>query len=433
MTLTAAPPRSTSAPTRRDAAVDVARAWCLTVVVALHALMVGVSVTAGTPVLQNALEHWPGFGAVTWFVQVMPLFFLLGGFSGIQQWERARGRGVRYGEHLAGRLRRLLVPALAALLAAVMVLAALRVAGVGEELVAAAGFRLSQPLWFLAVYVLCTVALPALVAAHRRRPVGTIGALAAAVVAVDAVRSATGVDAVGLANLAFVWLLVQQLGFVLASPRAAAWRPRRAALLAVAAFGTLALLCLTGAYSADLYANLNPPTGALVLLGVGQLALFSLARPWLARVASVRIVGRYVSALNRRAMTVYSWHMLVLVLSAGALLLLGGESLPAPLSEQWWLTRPLWLAWVAVAVALVAMAVGRWEAGPAEGWRIAGRGRALASAVAGAGGVVLILVQGSTLAGWVGGAALVLGALALLREQSVPSAALTLTATVREA
>ena len=301
MSLTAAPPRSAAAvPTRRDAAVDVARAWCLTVVVALHALMVGVSVSAGAPVLENALERWSGFAAVTWAVQVMPLFFLLGGFSGIQQWERAHSRGVRYGEHLAGRLRRLLVPALSAVLAAVVVLAGLRVAGVPEDLVAAAGFRLGQPLWFLAVYVLCTVALPALVAAHRRRPVVTIGALAAAVVAVDAVRSATGVDAVGLLNLAFVWLLVQQLGFVLAAPGVAAWRTGRTALLAVAAFGTLALLCLTGVYSADLYANLNPPTGALVLLGVGQLALFSLARPGLARVAGVPVFSRYVSALNRR-------------------------------------------------------------------------------------------------------------------------------------
>lgn len=433
MSLTAASPRSTAAPTRRDAAVDVARAWCLTVVVVLHALMVGVSVTAGKPVLENALEHWSEFAGLTWLVQVMPLFFLLGGFSGIQQWERARGRGVRYGEHLAGRLRRLLVPALAAMLAAVVVLAALRVAGVGEDLVAAAGFRLGQPLWFLAVYVLCTVALPPLAAAHRRRPVVTIAALSAAVVAVDTVRSATGVDAVGLLNLAFVWLLVQQLGFVLAAPDAAAWRPRRTALLAVAAFGTLALLCLTGAYSPDLYANLNPPTGALVLLGVGQLALFSLARPLLARVATVPAVGRYVSAVNRRAMTVYSWHMLVLVLSAGALLLLGGESLPTPLGEQWWLTRPLWLAWAGVGVWLLSLAAGRWEAGPAEGWRVAGHGRALTSAVAGAGGVVLILVQGSTLAGWVGGAALVLGGLVLLRERSMPSAALTMTAAVGQA
>jgi hypothetical protein len=243
----------------------------------------------------------------------------------------------------------------------------------------------------------------------------------------------TGADAVGLINLAFVWLLVQQLGFVLASPRAAGWRARRTAGLAVAAFGTLALASLTGAYSADLYANLNPPTGALVLLGAGQLALFSLARPWLGRLASAPVVGRYVSAVNRRAMTVYSWHMLVLVLSAGALLLFAGDALPAPLSESWWATRPLWLVWVGLAVGLAAAAAGRWETAGAGSWRAAGRARALAAAVAGAGGVVLVLVHGSGLAGWVGGAVLVLCALGLLRERSLPSEALTLTSAVRQA
>jgi len=430
MTLTSAPARPTTAPpTRRDVAVDVARAWCLTVVVALHAVMVGVSVTGGHPVLENAMERWGGFGALTWVVQVMPLFFLLGGFSGIQHWERARGRGAGYGAHVAGRVRRLLVPAVAAVLATVAVLTALQLAGVGEELVATAGFRLSQPLWFLAVYLLCTVALPPLVAAHRRHPVLTIGGLAAAVVAVDIVRSATGVTAVGLLNLAFVWLLVQQLGFVLASPRFAAWEARRTAALAAGAFATLAVLCLCGVYSADLYAALNPPAGALALLAVGQLALFALARPWLARAASARLIGRYVAALNRHAMTVYSWHMLVLVLTAGMLLLVGGSALPHPLGEEWWLTRPLWLAAVAVGVALVARAAGRWETGgrgaaAASGGRAASSGpRAFAAAAAGAGGVVLILVQGSALAGWVGGALLVLGALALLRERPLPSTA----------
>ena len=161
-----------------------------------------------------------------------------------------------------------------------------------------------------------------------------------------------------------------------------------------------------------------------MLLGVGQLAVFSLLRTRLARLAEGRILGRYVAAVNRRAMTVYSWHMLVLVLLAGVLLAMGGESLPQPLSAEWWLTRPLWLAAAGVAVAVVAAVAGRLEArrsdaGAGTGWRVAGPVRAVCAAAAGAGGVLLILVSGSALAGWVVGALLILTCLGLLRSPGV--------------
>ena len=61
----------------RDAGIDAARAACLVVVFVLHAMMVGVSVGADGPVLENAMTGWGGFAAATWFVQVMPLFFCL--------------------------------------------------------------------------------------------------------------------------------------------------------------------------------------------------------------------------------------------------------------------------------------------------------------------------------------------------------------------
>ena len=181
------PPRAS-----RDVTVDIARAWCLTVVVALHSLMVGVSVGAVGPVLQNALESWSWLPAFTWLAQIMPLFVVLGGFSSYTQWGRMRARGVRPGEYVAQRMQRLVRPAVVAVAAVLIVLAALTVAGVPPEIVATAGFRLSQPLWFLGVYILCTAFVPALAAAHRRAPVTTVGALASVVLAVDVVRPPRG-------------------------------------------------------------------------------------------------------------------------------------------------------------------------------------------------------------------------------------------------
>ncbi|MHA7987270.1 acyltransferase family protein [Rathayibacter sp. CAU 1779] len=406
----------------RDGAVDLARAWCLTVVVVMHALMVGVTMGAGGPVLENALEGWAGFAPFTWFAQIMPLFFVLGGFSAHIQFTALHARGVTAADYVALRMRRLLRPAAAAIAAIVLVLAVLTLLGTPPDIVAVAGFRLSQPLWFLGVYTLTTALVPLALAAHRRASWTSLGTLAALVTAVDIVRSATGTDGIGFLNLAFVWLLVQQLGFWLAEERMPRSRTALAAL-AFAAYGGLAILCAFGAFSFDLLSDLNPPCLALVLLGVGQLALFRLFAPVLRRMHALRPVNAVAGWVNARAMTVYLWHMLVLVLLAGVLVLVasgagivGGTELPALRSGEWWATRPLWLACVFAAVALVVAAASRWEtapAAPADRTRSVGRGAASAAALLAIAGVVVILVTGFTIVGGVIGAACVAGGLRL--------------------
>lgn len=394
----ARPPRA-----MRDGAVDLARAWCLGIVVVLHALMVGVSVGAQGPILENALEGWPGFAPFTWLVQIMPLFFVLGGFSAYTQWTAMSERGATAAEYVGVRMRRLLRPAVAAVSAMVVVLAVLASVGVPADIVAIAGFRLSQPLWFLGVYALSTSLVPALAAAHRRAPVTTVGALAALAASVDVVRNATGIAAVGFLNLAFVWLLVQQLGFWLAERRIPRSRLRLSAL-ALAAYGLLALSCTLGFFSFDLLADLNPPCCALVLLGVGQLAIFELLRPSLRRMHATRGIGAISTWMNARAMTLYLWHMLVLVLLAGALLLLG-IALPDPLSSDWWASRPLWLVCVVAAVGLVAWAASAWEtrSPSTNDGRGSGRVAASVSTVLAVGGVTIVLLTGFTIAGGVVG------------------------------
>jgi hypothetical protein len=388
----------------RDGAVDLARAWCLCIVVVLHALMVGVSVGPHGPILQNALEGWAGFAPFTWLVQIMPLFFVLGGFSAYTQWTAMCERGSTPAEYVGTRMRRLLRPSVAAIGAMVVVLALLATSGVPGEIVAVAGFRLSQPLWFLGVYALTTSLVPALAAAHRRAPFSILAVLAALAVAVDVVRAATGIAVIGILNLAFVWLLVQQFGFWLAEGR----MPRsqlRLAGIAVASYGLLALLCTIGVFSFDLLADLNPPCCALVVPGVGQLAVFELVRPWLGRMHATRSVGAVGTWINARAMTVYLWHMLVLVLLAGALLLLK-IGLPEPLSGAWWASRPLWLACAVTAVALVAWFAARWEIRrpPAtNGPRGSGRVAASLSTVFAVVGITTILLSGFTIAGGVVG------------------------------
>lgn len=416
---TPAPPARTAAPgpvpakVTRDTAVDGVRAILLGVVVLLHSLMVGVSVAAdGSPILRNAMEGWDGFAPLTWILQIMPLFFVLGGFASYTQWTRQRAKGATTGEYVAGRMRRLLLPASGAIAATAVVLAGLAIAGVPADIVATAGFRISQPLWFLGVYLGCSALVPVMVRLHERHRIRTVVALATGVVAIDILRGATGVTAIGLVNMVFVWLLLQQLGFAVAD--GSLDRLRRAPLLAIASSAVVvaAVLILTGAAPADLITALNPPMAILVVAGVAQTALFLALRPRLRTWAAGPRTASAVGWINARAMTIYSWHMLVVVALAGALLL-SPLALPVPLSAEWWASRPLWFAAALIAVALVVVRAGRREAARETRTISVGSGRATTSASLGVAGVVVILVAGSAPSAWVIGVALVLAAVRL--------------------
>lgn len=400
-------PRTTSrsAAPGRDRAVDLVRAACLIAVVVMHSLMVGIGIRDGEVVLENALESWSGFTVFSWFTQMMPLFFIMGGFASATHFRRVRGRGVGTAPYLATRMRRLLPVPLAAAVAVTATLAALSAAGLSPELVATAGWRISQPLWFLGVYVLCTAFVPLGLRLHERAPVATLISIGIGIAAVDAVRFLSGVDAIGFANLLFVWLFVQQLGFWLADGRVPSLRVAGWAVVGLAA------LMLTGLSPANLYEALNPPTAALALLGVVQLALFARFRPALAAWAESPRVQRCSDALNGASMTVYAWHMPVVVLLAGATLAagsLGGAAalIPDPLSAAWWLGRPAWLLAAALAVAAVMPLVHRWERRPSAAPVSAQPIRVAAAVLCGAGGVLVVLATGGALWAWAAGAIL---------------------------
>lgn len=397
MTTFAAPQRTSrpATPPIRDRSVDVIRSACLVLVVLLHATMVGVTVTGGAPVFENALETaW--FAPVSWFVQMMPLFFIAGGFTAIGSWRRARAAGTRPAQWVSARMSRLFAPALVVMLTIAAGLLALTLSGVPAEIVSEAGWRISQSMWFLGVFALCQALVPALARWHERSPTTALGALVAAVAIADVSRFATGIPAFGYLNLAFAWLAVQQLGFWAADGRLAALRIRTRALLAQACLAAAVILVIAGPYPANMYANQDPPTLVLVLLGGAQLALLSLAQPWLRRLYDRPAVAAIVDWIGARAMTIYLWHMpaLIALAGVGVLLSLGGFlSLPALHSPEWWLTRPGWLAIVVVSVALLARATARFERrspGVPSGrvWR------ASLAAVAGVGSVVLVFIAG---------------------------------------
>ncbi len=378
----------------RDTGIDFVRALCVAGVVLLHAMMVGVTVADGQPIFANAADGTAWIAPLSWILQVMPLFFVIGGFSGLLAYRRHRARGGGAGGFVAARLHRLVRPAVVTIGAVGVMLTALLVVGVPTDLVDVAGFRYGQPLWFLGVFLLCQALLPLLAAAHERAPLSVIAALTAAAIAVDMVRAETGIAGIGFLNLAFVWLALQQLGFFVADGTIDRLPVRVRQTAGVAAVVTLIATWVSGTYSPDLIANINPPTAALLLVGVAHTSLLSLHRDRLRRFSARPRVAAITDFVTRRTMTIYLWHMPVLLAMAGScavFALMTDVALPEPGSVGWWLGRPLWLAVAFAGTALVAVLLARFESVPTPPASHAD-GRIGAAVLMGLSAIVMLLV-----------------------------------------
>ncbi|UYN82960.1 MAG: acyltransferase [Microcella sp.] len=339
----------------RDRAVDLTRAACLVVVVGLHVMMAGITVETDGLAISNSLDGHPIFAWSTWVVQVMPLFFVMGGFSSLLAWRRQRDRGVMASAYVRDRVARLARPALLPLALVGITLAILALVGLPDAVLTEVGFRIGQPLWFLAVYLGCAGLVPFMARLHERAPWLTLFGMLAGVMVVDTVSLLTAQPLIGALNLLFVWVFIQQLGFCLADGWFD-WRRRWLLLVAgIGAFGVLLFLTTIVGYSTDMYDNLNPPTAAILVLGVGQVLLFAWMRPWLSRLAERETFAGLSDAINRNAMQIYLWHVPVIVILA-VVLVISGAPFPEPLSEEWWQSRPPFL--IAVALLLIPIVMG---------------------------------------------------------------------------
>src|SRR4051794_7845537 len=108
-TLTAAPQSRSAAlaaatPARRERYVDFLRVFSLAVVMLGHWLMAAIEWRDGRLVAGNVLEAAPATQWLTWVFQIMPVFFVVGGFSNTASWTAGVRDGRSYGEWLGGRL-----------------------------------------------------------------------------------------------------------------------------------------------------------------------------------------------------------------------------------------------------------------------------------------------------------------------------------------
>jgi len=359
-------PRDTSAVSsldlsKRDLTLDLARVFCVLLVVVIHLLFIGVGRdAAGGLVISRPLEEQDWFDAATWVGQIMPLFFVVGGFASITAWRSSVRRGGTAADYVKTRVLRLAQPALPLFLFYVVVIGGATLLAIAPELVKTVVVGAGAPLWFIAAYTLCQALVPVLVRLHERFAWRTVGVLALGVVLVDVVRYSTDITQIGYLNLLFVWPLVQQLGFWYAD----GWFARRAwwQLVAIiaACYGGIAALTFAGPYSTNMLDLLNPPTIPLVLLGLAQACLLRLLRPALAKLMSTHAARAVVFLVGTRLMTIYLWHLPVIIILAGVALLIPGAS-PEPASPAWWWSRILVYLVVLGVLFALSLVVGRWE------------------------------------------------------------------------
>ncbi|MFD7052031.1 acyltransferase [Streptomyces mirabilis] len=368
-------------PASRDKYVDLLRVASLGTVVLGHWLMAAVSVRGdGRAEVGNLLAVEPRLQLLTWALQVMPVFFFVGGFSHALSYRSLRRKAGENGENgedgedgknggaalysvfLRARLQRLLRPTVVFIGVWGALALTLQLAGKEGGLLDVSLRLVAQPLWFIGIYLAMVAFTPPLLRLHERYGWGAFGGLAAAAGLVDVLRFGFGVPYVEFLNFAFVWLAVHQLGFLRADGKL-----RRPYLLAGAGLAGAVLLVAYGPYPLSMVgmpgekiSNMAPPTFALLCHGLwlvgGVESLRGPARRWLRRPR----VWRAVVAANGVSMTAFLWHLTAMLGVYGALLALGVR-LPEPATGVWWAQVPVRVVVAGAVTALLVTVFRRFE------------------------------------------------------------------------
>ena len=345
----------------RNRYVDLLRVLAIGGVVYGHWLLVSITYSRGQLSGGDAISYISWAPWVTWAFQVMPVFFLVGGYVNARSWPSHQARGETWTMWVRDRALRLLWPT--AVFAAVGVLAASAalLAGVPGAEVGEAAWLVALQLWFLPVYLLLAALTPALFAAHRRWGLRVPLVMAAAAALVSAGTAGAHLPVIGYANYLFVWGSAHQWGFAwqdgtLTRRR---WRP-----YAMTAGGVALLACLLaqGTFKVDMVGsgNTNPPSVALLAFALAQTGLALACEPAGQRLLLLRL-WRCVRRLNTTVMTLYLWQFVPVIIVAVACYPAHLLPQPAVGSAEWWELRPVWWALLTVLLAALTMLVTRAE------------------------------------------------------------------------
>ncbi|GAA2334091.1 membrane protein [Streptomyces caniferus] len=385
-------------PADRDRALDGLRALALLGVPLGHWLVGGFTRDAdGALHNTSPLTALGALAPASWVLQMLGIFFLVGGHASVLSLRRATERGEPAGRWLRGRIARLGRPVLGVTAVWAMLLPVLYGLGVPEATLRTGATLVIQPLWFVGVYAAVTALTPYCVRAARRWGAWTAAPLAASVATVDFLRYGPFADVMpswlSLLNLLPGWLFAYQLGVAWGERRLGGRAARTLLLGGVALFAALLLFFH---YPASMVGvpgqgrtNSHPPSLLVLALAAAQSGAAVLLRDRLARLLRRPALWAPVTVVNLSAMTVLCWHQTAMLSAAVPASFLGEvPGLTAhPDTLGWLLVRLAWLPVFAAALVLIGRTTRRFE----EPWTGVTRAHRTAAALLAAGFAVFAL------------------------------------------
>ena len=356
-------------PQERNRYVDFLRAVSILFVISGHWLIAtaffDVETGALHPVMMLDVQPWTQW--LTWLFQVMPIFFIVGGYSNAMSLEAAQAKRIEYAAWLVARLHRLLTPVLTLVLFWAVFSFILFLAGARTETIIFASQASMVPMWFLAIYTMIVLLAPVAYSLWQRLGFYSIWVFVLLAAIVDVLFFYYGLYEAGWSNYFWVWLAMHQLGF--------AWRDKRfegsskLVLISAVAFVVLCALIFVGPYPlamagspGEIVSNTLPPKITLIALGVFQFGLLLFIEKPMQSVLSGHRAWTCTVVVNSMIMSIYLWHMTVLILLMGGLYLFGGVGLTLePGSAAWWWSRFIWIGVLLLSLLPVSLLVSPFE------------------------------------------------------------------------
>lgn len=361
-------------PASRDRAIDAFRALATLGVIVGHWL-VGALVLQpdGALRISSPLRDLGALAPASWVLQMLGLFFLVGGHSSALSLVRSSVRGESYAAWVRKRFVRLVRPVAAATALSAASLVILGAIGVPSGTLRTWVVLLVQPFWFIAVYVGLTALTKYAAAADRRMGAWAALPLLAMVAVGDFLRYGPWQDSVpgwiGLVNLVPGWLFAYQLGVSWAQGRLAR---RGAWLLVIGGAALFAVLLLVFHYPASMVgvpgvdrSNAHPPSLLVPALAAFQSGMALLLHGWVGALMRRPRVWAAVAIVNLGAMTIFCWHQVPMVLvSLGGGAAFGGVPglTTPPVDLTWLLARVGWLPVMGLVLLAVVVVTRRFEA-----------------------------------------------------------------------
>ncbi|TNE56630.1 MAG: acyltransferase, partial [Alphaproteobacteria bacterium] len=347
-------------PAARNRYVDFLRAFSILIVITGHWLIAAFYYDGAEITLADILALKPTIQWLTWIFQVMPIFFFVGGYANAVSLESSKSKNESYAAWLTGRLHRLVTPLLAVILVWGVLAFVFTQFGARVELVAIASQAALIPIWFLAIYIMVVILAPLTYRFWKAWGFKSLFVFVAIGALVDWLFFAMDMRIFNWSSYFWVWLSVHHFGYAWAEGRIGS--PIKMLALSLLGLGALALLILAGPYplamvgSPDEISNTLPPKMTLVALGVFQFGLAMALQAPMRRFLDRLNVWAATVLINSMIMTVYLWHLTVMMVVVAVLYLLGGLGISIlPDTALWWETRPLWILVLYVALIPTAL------------------------------------------------------------------------------